>query len=195
MISAPELVLDARADLGEGPAWEPNTGSLYWVDIHAGRLHMGIANGAADEFESAPLQLLGDDGNLEVARALPVAGGSVAHPHRDRNGRRAAMDALQERLPLAVAPDPMQLHQLDPLRLGIGPGHGREVLQRAGVLAVRANVGEQEQAEVDLASCRQDQSSHALDAATEGEGANHGQQRERNRRARNVPKEAIRDDP
>jgi sugar lactone lactonase YvrE len=40
MISAPELVLDARADLGEGPAWEPTTGSLYWVDIHAGRLHI-----------------------------------------------------------------------------------------------------------------------------------------------------------
>ena len=39
MISTPELVLDARADLGEGPAWESQTGSLYWVDIHAGRLH------------------------------------------------------------------------------------------------------------------------------------------------------------
>jgi sugar lactone lactonase YvrE len=40
MIFAPELVLDVRADLGEGPAWEPHTGSLYWVDIHAGRLHI-----------------------------------------------------------------------------------------------------------------------------------------------------------
>ena len=40
MISAPELILDAHADLGEGPAWEPNTGCLYWVDIHAGRLHI-----------------------------------------------------------------------------------------------------------------------------------------------------------
>ena len=40
MISAPELVLDARADLGEGPSWEPRTGSLYWVDIHAGHLHI-----------------------------------------------------------------------------------------------------------------------------------------------------------
>jgi len=39
MISAPELILDARADLGEGPAWGSHTGSLYWVDIHAGRLH------------------------------------------------------------------------------------------------------------------------------------------------------------
>jgi sugar lactone lactonase YvrE len=40
MISAPELILDARADLGEGPAWEPASGILYWVDIHAGRLHV-----------------------------------------------------------------------------------------------------------------------------------------------------------
>jgi len=40
MISSPELILDARADLGEGPAWEPHTGCLYWVDIHAGHLHI-----------------------------------------------------------------------------------------------------------------------------------------------------------
>ncbi len=40
MISAPEFVLDAHADLGEGPAWEPRTGCLYWVDIHAGHLHI-----------------------------------------------------------------------------------------------------------------------------------------------------------
>ena len=41
MISfSPELVLDARADLGEGPAWERRSGRLYWVDIHAGHLHI-----------------------------------------------------------------------------------------------------------------------------------------------------------
>ena len=32
--------MDAQADLGEGPAWEGQTGNLYWVDIHAGRLHI-----------------------------------------------------------------------------------------------------------------------------------------------------------
>jgi sugar lactone lactonase YvrE len=40
MISAPELVLDARAELAEGPAWERHSGCLYWVDILAGHLHI-----------------------------------------------------------------------------------------------------------------------------------------------------------
>jgi len=35
----PELLLDARADLGEGPAWDASRGLPYWVDIHTGRLH------------------------------------------------------------------------------------------------------------------------------------------------------------
>jgi sugar lactone lactonase YvrE len=35
----PELLLDARADHGEGPAWDASRGLLYWVDIQSGRLH------------------------------------------------------------------------------------------------------------------------------------------------------------
>jgi sugar lactone lactonase YvrE len=34
-----ELVLDARADLGEGPLWDARTAELLWVDIMAGLLH------------------------------------------------------------------------------------------------------------------------------------------------------------
>jgi len=34
-----DLVLDARAELGEGPIWDPDAGRLVWVDIQAGRLH------------------------------------------------------------------------------------------------------------------------------------------------------------
>jgi sugar lactone lactonase YvrE len=36
----PGLLLDARADLGEGPAWDAGRNCLYWVDIHAGDLHI-----------------------------------------------------------------------------------------------------------------------------------------------------------
>ncbi len=35
-----ELLLDARARLGEGPAWDAHAGLLYWVDILSGRVHI-----------------------------------------------------------------------------------------------------------------------------------------------------------
>lgn len=34
-----ELLLDARARLGESPAWDEQDALLYWVDILAGRVH------------------------------------------------------------------------------------------------------------------------------------------------------------
>ena len=34
-----DLVLDARADLGEGPLWDARSGELMWVDIMAGLVH------------------------------------------------------------------------------------------------------------------------------------------------------------
>ena len=34
-----ELVLDARADLGEGPTWDTDAQLLVWVDITAGLVH------------------------------------------------------------------------------------------------------------------------------------------------------------
>jgi sugar lactone lactonase YvrE len=37
--AAVELVLDARADLGEGPRWDARRQRLLWVDIMRGRVH------------------------------------------------------------------------------------------------------------------------------------------------------------
>ena len=32
-------MLDARAELGEGPVWHAASGTLYWVDLFAGVVH------------------------------------------------------------------------------------------------------------------------------------------------------------
>jgi sugar lactone lactonase YvrE len=35
----PELVLDAKAQLGEGPCWDAASRTLYWINIYAGEIH------------------------------------------------------------------------------------------------------------------------------------------------------------
>ena len=35
----PEIIYDARATLGEGPAWDAKTQTLYWVDILEKRVY------------------------------------------------------------------------------------------------------------------------------------------------------------
>jgi sugar lactone lactonase YvrE len=35
----PEVILDAQAALGEGPAWDAKTRTLYWIDIVDKRIH------------------------------------------------------------------------------------------------------------------------------------------------------------
>lgn len=45
----PELVLDARAQLGEGPRWHAQEKRLYWVDIAACALHRIDPASGADE--------------------------------------------------------------------------------------------------------------------------------------------------
>ena len=34
-----ELLVDAHAELGEGPVWDPRDGSLLWTDIVRGEVH------------------------------------------------------------------------------------------------------------------------------------------------------------
>ncbi len=43
-----ELIVDARATLGEGPVWHARTQRLYWVDIEEGTLHVHDPGGEPD---------------------------------------------------------------------------------------------------------------------------------------------------
>jgi sugar lactone lactonase YvrE len=47
-----ECVLDAKADLGEGPVWDHRTGHLWWVDSTGGSIHRyDPVSGADEQFE------------------------------------------------------------------------------------------------------------------------------------------------
>jgi sugar lactone lactonase YvrE len=94
MISAPEFALDARADLGEGPAWEPRTGCLYWVDIHAGHLHIFNPQEGVDRHI--------DVGEFLGCAAPRDSGGLVLGL---RNGF-ATLDLSTEKLTRLVNPEP-----------------------------------------------------------------------------------------
>ncbi|MBL8103028.1 MAG: SMP-30/gluconolactonase/LRE family protein [Anaerolineales bacterium] len=62
-----ELLLDAKATLGEGPAWDAKTQNLYWVDILEKRIYAGMEVLAQlDEFVGclAPRK----DGNLILGK-------------------------------------------------------------------------------------------------------------------------------
>lgn len=53
-ISTPECILDARAILGEGPAWDTANERLYWVDIIPGHLHIYQPESGADRSSPWP---------------------------------------------------------------------------------------------------------------------------------------------
>ena len=45
----PELLLDAKSELGEGPSWDSRNGVLYWVDIFRGLVHRYTPDESKDE--------------------------------------------------------------------------------------------------------------------------------------------------
>ena len=64
-----EVALDAHAELGEGPSWDPKARRLIWVDITAGSVH---------RFDSSS----GDDERFEIGQpvgaAVPASDGRIA---------------------------------------------------------------------------------------------------------------------
>ena len=69
-----ELVLDARAELAEGPLWDARTGELLWVDVMAGLVHrLDPASGKDRTF----------DVNQPVGAVVPRAKGGYALAVRD----------------------------------------------------------------------------------------------------------------
>lgn len=71
-----ELVVDARARVGEGPVWDADEGCLYWVDIEAGLLHRfdGRQDAVVRSFD-LPLGAVGlrHGGGLVAALGMGVA--------------------------------------------------------------------------------------------------------------------------
>lgn len=72
-----ELVLDARAELAEGPAWLADRGLLVWVDIMAGRVHLfdpaAGTDRSLDAGEAVGAAVPADDGRLVLALASGFA--------------------------------------------------------------------------------------------------------------------------
>jgi sugar lactone lactonase YvrE len=62
-------MLDARADLGEGPIWHPDRAALSWVEIYEGRVNwLGLDGSAGESVEVG----------RRVGAAVPAAGGALA---------------------------------------------------------------------------------------------------------------------
>lgn len=69
-----ELVLDAAADLGEGPRWDGSSQTLVWVDITAGLVHRFDPRTGRDEAL---------DVGMPVGAAVPTTSGRLALAIRD----------------------------------------------------------------------------------------------------------------
>jgi sugar lactone lactonase YvrE len=99
-LSSPQLLVDARAYLGEGPAWDAASQRLYWVDIFSGLVHIFNPNGDPDEIIDleqpvgcvAPTiggnLVLGCKSGLSTYKFSTAKLDVLAHPESDRPGNR-----------------------------------------------------------------------------------------------------------
>lgn len=92
-----ELVVDARAALGEGPVWHARLQRLSWVDIEEGKLHFHDPDGEADVVYSVGQRL---------GAAVPRRSGGMILAMQDGlwsmdlpSGRIAFLSPLEKHLP------------------------------------------------------------------------------------------------
>ena len=76
-MNSPDLVLDAQAQLGEGPCWDAATRTLYWINIYAGEIHACSPETGSDRVISVgePIGCIAPtkDGELIIASQSGIA--------------------------------------------------------------------------------------------------------------------------
>jgi sugar lactone lactonase YvrE len=92
-----ELVVDARARIGEGPLWDQARGRLLWVDIAGGLIHAfdprsGVSTALTVGQPVGSLALRKEGGLVAALRdGFGIAGrgrkGADGEPHERRQGR------------------------------------------------------------------------------------------------------------
>ncbi|MBB4662818.1 SMP-30/gluconolactonase/LRE family protein [Conexibacter arvalis] len=134
-MSAVELLLDARAELAEGPRWDARDGRLVWVDILAGRVHrldpadgrdtsteVGEPVGVATPRRGGGLVLavehgfaLLDDGAAAPVPFAPADAPAGSPPWRFNDGACDPAGRLfAGTMTYDVVPGAARLHRLDP---------------------------------------------------------------------------------
>src|SRR5262249_21743366 len=95
-LKAPDLLLDARADLGEGPIWHADRRAVSWVEIYAGRVNWLSLDGS----EGERIEL-----GRRVGAAVPAGGGGLAlatdegFGRIDEDGRYRLVAGIDENVP------------------------------------------------------------------------------------------------
>ena len=96
-MNTPELVLDAKAQLGEGPSWDAATKTLYWINIYAGEIHAFSPESGSDRIihvgESIGCLATTKTGGLIIASQSGIARFDPV------NGRRTPLTSPEAHLP------------------------------------------------------------------------------------------------
>ena len=121
-----ELVLDARAELAEGPLWDEDRHVIWWVDINAGRVHrLDPATGSDSAIEiGRPVGCIAlrQDGALVVAAPESLL---TLNPETGATGTLARFEPE----PIALRcndgkPDPRGRFWIDRMAFDRAPGAG-----------------------------------------------------------------------